>query len=215
MRVLDRAIRCGSKPVFSGLLFGGIFALGTTLCFPSSPSPESIQATYGQGGNAISMTLTIYNYTTSSEMQLLSQAFQQSQDQGLVAELSKTKAAGLCSLTGDLNFDVAFIQMVVTPTGRQITFITNRPLQPDEVNLNPESQSYDLLVGQFDINDMNNSKSTGFLYPASKLVIDAQGELHYNLAGNPWPLADILDSNWARAIVEHRVPDAIGPSPRQ
>ncbi len=65
----------------------------------------------------------------------------------------------------------------------------------------PDSQSFDLMVGQFDINDTDNTKSTGFLYPASKLVIDEQGEFHYDLAGSPWSLVNVLDSNWAPALV--------------
>jgi len=192
-----------------------LFALGTTPGFSSSPNQESIQATYTQGGNAISVTLLIYDYTTPSEMQLLSRAFEQGQDQGLVTELSKTKAAGLCSLTGNFRFDVAFIQMVATPTGRQITFIANRPLQSDERNPASESRSYDLMVGQFDMNDGDNTKSTGFLYPASKLVVDELGGLHYDLAGSPWSLVNILDSNWAPALAEDRVPNSIGLSPQQ
>ena len=192
----------------------GLLTLGTIPGFASSPGSETIQATYFQDGNTISVTLVILHYSTPSDMQILSQAFQEGQDQGLAAALSKTKAVGLCSITGDHSFDVAFIQMVVTPTGRQITFITNRPLQSDEANRSAESESFDLMVGQFDMNDNDNTKSTGFLYPASKLVIDEQGELHYDLAGNPWPLVNVFDSNWALAPAEREAPDAAGPPPR-
>jgi hypothetical protein len=128
----------------------------------------------------------------------------------LATALSQTKAAGLCSITGDLSFDVAFIQMVVTPTGRQITFIANRPLQPDEVNPNSDSQSFDLLVGQLDMNDTDNAKSTGFLYRASRLVIDERGESHYDLAGSPWSMVNAFDSKWASALAGRDSPDAIG-----
>jgi hypothetical protein len=38
------------------------------------------------------------------------------------------------------------------------------------------------------------TKSSGFLYPASKLAIDPQGEFHYDLAGAPWGLVYVLDS---------------------
>jgi hypothetical protein len=117
-------------------------------------------------------------------------------------------------MSGNLSFDVAFIQMVVTPTGRQITFITIRPLQSDEVDANSESRSFDLMVGQFDMNDTDNAKSTGFLYPASRLVIDEQGEFHYDLAGNPWSLMNVLDSNWAPALAERVVSDVNGPPPQ-
>lgn len=215
MRLLTSIIRCGRKLGTSSLLLVGLFAAGTAPCFSSGPNRESIQATYSQGGDTIGVTLTIYDYTTPSSLQLLSQAFEEGQDQGLVAALSKTKAAGLCTITGELSFDVAFIQMVVTPTGRQITFITNRTLQSDEGNPGSESQSFDLMVGQFDINDIDNTKSTGFLYPASRLVVDGQGEFHYDLAGNPWPLVNVLDSNWAPALAEQRASGAIGPSPQQ
>jgi hypothetical protein len=162
----------------------------------------------------VRVTLIVYNYTTSADLQVLSLAFQEGQDRELAAVLSKTKAAGLCSIAGDLSFDVAFIQMVVTPTGREIIFIANRPLQSDEVNPNSDSQSFDLLVGQFDINDTDNTKSTGFLYPASRLVVDEQGEFHYDLAGSPWSMVNVLDSNWAPALAAREASDATGPPPR-
>jgi hypothetical protein len=87
--------------------------------------------------------------------------------------------------------------MVVTPTGRKITFITSRPHPLDEIEAGAQSQSFDLAIGQFDLNDTDNTKNTGFLYPASKLVIDKQGVFRYDLAGNPWPLANVLDSKAA------------------
>jgi len=214
MRLLASVIRRGRKLGSSSFLLVGLLTLGTTSGLSSSPNPEKIQASYVQDGNAVSVTLIIYGYTTPLEKQVLSQAFEEGQDRALAVALSKTKAAGFCSLAGNGSFEIAFIQMTVTPTGRQITFITNRPLQSDEVNPQSESQSFDLLVGQFDINDNDNTKSTGFLYPASKLAIDEQGELHYDLAGNPWPLVNVFDSNWAPALAEREAPDATGPPPR-
>ncbi|MGB3628748.1 MAG: hypothetical protein WBA18_04575 [Terracidiphilus sp.] len=163
----------------------------------------------------VGVTLIVYNYTTSADLQVLSLAFQEGQDRALASALSKTKAVGLCSITGDLSFDVAFIQMVVTPTGREITFIANRPLQSDEVSPNSDSPSFDLLVGQFDINDTDNTKSTGFLYTASRLVMDEQGDFHYDLAASPWSLVKVLDSNWAPALALREAPDATVPPPPQ
>ena len=214
MKLLASIIRCGRKLGFTSLLLVGTLALGTNLGFSSSLGPEKIQAAYAQDGNVVSVTLIIYGYTTSSEKKALSRAFEEGQDRGLVAAFSKAKAAGHCSISGDLSFDVAFIQMVVTPTGRRITFITSRSLQFDEVNSEAEFQSFDLMVGQFDMNDTDNSKSTGFIYPASRLAVDGQGEFHYDLAASPRSLVNILDSNWAPALAERRSPDAIGPSPQ-
>jgi hypothetical protein len=187
-------IRCVCKSGFSSLLLGGTLTLGTILGFASSPASETIQATYAQAGSTIGVTLTIYNYSSPSDLQLLSQAFGEGQDRGLAAALSKTKAVGQCSITGALSYEVAFIQMVLTPTGRKITFITSRPHLFNEADPPASSQSFDLAIGEFDLNDTDPAKSTGFLYPASKLVIDKRGEFHYDLAGSPWALLNVLDS---------------------
>jgi hypothetical protein len=209
MSLLESVIRIGRKPVFSSMLVACLLTLGTTPGFSISPIPESVQATYLQNGNVITVKLVIYDYTAPSEKQILAKAFGGGQDQGLAVALSKTKAAGHCSIAGSDSFEIAFIQMVVTPTGRQITFITSRPLQSDEVNPSSESESFDMLIGQFDINDNDNSKSTGFLYPASRLSVDEQGKLHYDLAANPWSLINIFDSNWTPALAERRPLDAV------
>ena len=196
------------------MLLAGVLALGATPGFCSGQNPEKIEARYIQSGVVIRVSLVIYSYTTPAEMQVLSRAFEEGQDQGLAAALSNTKATGNCSIDGGPSFDVAFIQMVVTPTGRRITFITNRPVQSDEAKSSTGSPSFDVLVGQFDLNDTDAMKSTGFLYPASKLVVDNQGAFHYDLAASPWPLVNVLDSNWAPAIALAPARDAMSTSPQ-
>lgn len=194
MRPLTNVIRCARKTGFSILLLAGTCTMGTALGFAASPNSETIQATYTQAGKTIGITLIIYNYSTPSDLQVLSRAFEEGQDRALATALSKTKAVGHCSITGALSYDVAFIQMVLTPTGRRITFITSRPHLFDEADPPASQPLFDLAVGQFDLNDTNPAKNTGFLYPASKLVIDKQGEFHYDLAGDPWALVNVLDS---------------------
>jgi hypothetical protein len=195
MRPLAKVIRCARKSGISILLLVGTFTLGTAFGFASAPNPETIQATSTQAGNTATLTLIVYNYSTPLDLQILSQAFQDGQDRGLAAALSKTKAVGHCSIAGGLSYEVAFIQVVSTPTGRKITFIASRPHPVEEADPPASSQSFDLAVGQFDLNDTDTAKSKGFLYPASKLLIDQQGEFHYDLAGAPWPLVNVLDSN--------------------
>ena len=197
MRPLTNVIRCARKTGFSILLLAGTCTMGTALGFAASPNSETIQATYTQAGKTIGITLIIYNYSTPSDLQVLSRAFEEGQDRALATALSKTKAVGHCSITGALSYDVAFIQMDVTPTGRQITFVTSRPHPLNEAGADAQSQSFDLAVGQFDLNDTDNTKSKGFLYPASKLVIDKQGVFRYDLSGNPWSLVNVLDSKTA------------------
>ena len=214
MATLTSTNRCLRNSVLPILALLGTFILAANPAFAASPGFEKIRATYAQAGNTIGVTLIVYNYTTSADLELLSLAFQQGQDRQLAIALSKTKAAGHCSIAGDPNFDVAFIQMIVTPTGREITFIANRPPQSDEVSSEPDSQSFDLLVGQFEINDTDNTKSSGFLYLASRLVVDEKGAFHYDLAGRPWSLVNVLDSNWAPALTARQAPDPTGPPAR-
>ena len=194
MGPLKNLFRCARKSGISSLLLAGTLALGTTLVFAASPPSETIQSTYAQAGGTFGVTLVIYSYSTPSDLQVLSQAFGEGRDRGLATALSKTRAVGQCSVAGALSYDVAFIQVVLTPTGRQITFITSRPHRFDEADPPASPPPFDLAVGQFDINDTDPAKSTGFLYPATKLVIDKQGEFHYDLAGSPWALVNILDS---------------------
>ena len=199
-----------SRKLFTaGLVVASAFQIVCLSGFSATPNPssETVQATYNQAGNPITVTLEIYDYSTPADLLNLSQAFRQGQDRALVTALARTKPVGQCSIAGALGYDIAFIQMLVTPTGRSITFITSRPVQSGEANSDASSQSFDLAIGQFDLNDSDPSKSTGFLYPASKLVIDKQGEFHYDLTGIPWTLLNVVDSKAAAretAVAESR-----------
>ena len=175
----------------SALILAGICALAPTQAFSGTPESETIAATATQAGQAMNITLTLDASSTSSDLLVLSQAFQRGQDQALVSALSKTKAVGHCSIQGAANYDVAFIQEVKTPAGRSITFITSRPLQIGETSAGPSSESFDMAVGQFDLNDADPSKSTGFLFPSIRLAADPQGVFHYDLGGTSWSLAAV------------------------
>ncbi len=201
MKSLTDGFRSTAKPAFCLLLLAGALVPGAIQA-SAGQSSQTILANYAQGDNLVSISLTIYNYSTASDLLILSQAFAARQDQGLVTALSKTKAVGRCSITGVTSYDVAFIQMTVTPTGRRITFITNRPLQIGEAIPDAPPESFDLAIGEFDMNDSDNTKSTGYLYPASKLVIGKLGEFHYDLAGAPWALINILEWKGTPARVE-------------
>ena len=87
MSLLESVIRIGRKPVFSSMLVACLLTLGTTPGFSSSPIPESVQATYLQNGNVITVKLVIYDYTAPSEKQILAKAFGGGQDQGLAVAL--------------------------------------------------------------------------------------------------------------------------------
>ncbi len=184
------------KLAIGSLLITGLLIVGSTPGWSANKS-ETIDATAmgtsTQMGSQFSITLNIYDYSTQADKQILVEAFQKGKDQGLVNALSKMKAAGHIEVTGSLGYDCSYIQMIPTPTGRKIRFVTNRPLKFGEVYWDTRSSAYNLTAGEFDLNDTDKSKSKGVLYPAAELVIDKQGELQMNLIGNPYNLVDVLD----------------------
>ena len=178
-----------------GLLLIGLLTIGTTPAF--SQKAETIEATAeGTGtqmGQMISIRLTISDYSTLEERQILVQAFTKGQNQGLVNALTRMRAVGHISLTGTIGYDVSYIRMIPTATGRKIRFVTNRQISFVEAWTDSQSQSFNLTGGEIDVNDQDRSKSTGVLYPAAQLVIDKQGQLQIELNQNAWKLVDILD----------------------
>jgi hypothetical protein len=183
------------KPIIGGLLLAGLLTLGTAPVF--SDKPETIEAsamgTGTQMGQIYEFRLVINEYSTMEDRQVLVQAFEKGQNQGLVNALTKMRAVGHLSLTGTIGYDCSFIRLIPTPTGRKIRFITNRQLRFGEVWTDSQSQAFNLTGGEIDINDQDKNKSTGVLYPAAQLVIDKQGQLQIDLNQNAWKLVDVLD----------------------
>jgi hypothetical protein len=184
------------KLTLASLVIAGLLIAGSIPGLAANKS-ETIDATAmgtsTQMGSEFNITLNIYDYSTPADKQILVDAFQQGKDQGLFNALSRMKAAGHIEVTGTLGYDCSYIQMIPTPTGRKIRFVTNRLLRFRELYWDTRSVDYNLTAGEFDINDTDKSKSTGILYPAAEFVIDKQGELQMNLIGWPWKLVDIID----------------------
>src|SRR5664279_419358 len=157
---------------------------------------ETIDATaYGtstQLGRNIGVTLIIYEFSTPEDRQILVDAFQKGQNKGLVNALEKMKAVGRIQIPGTLGYDVSFIRMIPTSTGRTIKFVTNRKITFGEAYTDSQSQSFDLTAGQIDINDQDKSKSTGVLHPADQHQINKDREVQLDLNHNPWRLNNII-----------------------
>src|SRR5271169_1444687 len=158
---------------------------------------ETIDATaYGtstQLGRNVGVTLIIYEWSTPEDRQILLDAFQKGQNQGLVNALEKMKAVGRIQIPGTLGYDVSFIRLITTPTGRTIKFVTNRKISFGEAYTDSQTQSFNLTAGQLELNDQDKSKSTGVLYPAAQFVINKDGEMQLDLNQNPWRLSNIID----------------------
>jgi hypothetical protein len=182
--------------IFSSFLLTSIWLV---VSVPASAweKNETIEAqamgTGTQMGQNIGVKLTIYEESPPEDKQALVQAFQKGQNQGLVNALSKMKAVGHVAIIGTMGYDVSFIRVIPTPTGRKIRFVTNRPIRFGEALAGSDSQDYDLSAGEIDVNDQDKKKSSGSLFPAAKLTIDKEGQLQLDLTQNAWKLVDIID----------------------
>jgi hypothetical protein len=158
---------------------------------------ETIEATaMGTGtqmGQVINISVEIYDYSTPEDRQVLVDAFSKGQNQGLVNALTKMHAVGHISITGTLGYDLAFVRLIPTPTGRKIRFVTNRLLRFGEVFADSQSTAFNLTGGEFDLDTADKKKSTGVLYPECQLAMDKEGQLQIQLTQNVWKLVDVLD----------------------
>jgi hypothetical protein len=187
-----------SKVAFSVAVLASLLVLGSVPGFCREKN-ETIDATaWGtstQLGRNVGITIVIYQYSTPADEDILVEAFQKGQNQGLVNALEKMKAVGRISITGTIGYDLSFIKLIDTPTGRTIRFATNRPIRFGEAYYDTQSQYYNLTAGEINLNDQDKSKSNGVLYPAAQLTIGSDGQFTLELNKNPWRLGNILD--WA------------------
>src|SRR5271156_6217900 len=155
-----------------------------------------------QLGGTISVKVTIYEFSTDEDRAVLVDAFKEGQNEGLVNALTRMKSVGRIAITGTLGYDLSYIRLIPTPTGRKIRFVTNRLLRFGEQYYNTQSKAFNLTAGEIEINDSDKNKSAGVLYPASQLIINKDGQLEFQLRQNPWKLVNIID--WHKAGTNER-----------
>ena len=183
----------------------GIFLtvlLAATLAFSADDRGEEVidataMGTSTQMGRVISVKVTIYDFSTDEDRAILVDAFKQGQNEGLVNALTKMKSVGRIAITGTIGYDLSYIRLIPTPTGRKVRFVTNRLLRFGEHYYNTQSTAYNLTAGEIEINDSDKDKSSGVLYPAAQLIINKEGQLEFQLRQNPWKLVNIID--WHKA----------------
>ena len=182
----------------SGLLLTGLLVMGSANGFgrdrvKSETIDATAMGTSTQLGQIISVTLIINEFSSPQDRDILVQAFEKGQNQGLVNALSRMRAVGHVSITGTIGYDCSYIHMVPTPTGRKIIFVTNRQLRFGEAYFDTQSQAFNLTAGELEMNDQDKHKSTGVLYPAAQLIVNKEGKLQFDLNQNAWKLVDIID----------------------
>jgi hypothetical protein len=174
-----------------------IFVAMLTMAIVAVAQVETIDAmargTSTQLGKTVSIKVIISEFSTPEERATLIAAFKNGSNQGLVKALEKMNKAGQIQITGTVGQPLAYAMSIPTPTGRKIRFVTNRLVKFGEVARNTRSLAYDLTAGEIEINDSDNSKSTGVLYPAAEFGIDSEGNVSINLFQNPWQLTNIID----------------------
>lgn len=190
---------------FCGLLLAALLLTAITPAISademkSATIDATAMGTSTQLGANVSVKVIINRFSTNEDRQVLVAAFQKGQGPGLVDALSKMKPAGRIAITGTLGYDLAYIRLIRTPTGRKIRFATNRLIRFGEAYHNTQSKAFDMTAGEFDLNDADKDKSTGVLYPACQLIINKNGELQFELRKNPWKLVNIID--WNKAGME-------------
>jgi hypothetical protein len=156
-----------------------------------------------QLGGTINVKVTIFEFSTDDDRAILVDAFKQGQNEGLVNALTRMKSVGRIAITGTIGYDLSYIRLIPTPSGRKIRFVTNRLLRFGEHYYNTQSKAYNLTAGEIEINDSDKNKSGGVLYPASQLIINKDGQLEFQLRQNPWKLVNIID--WHKAGTNERV----------
>jgi hypothetical protein len=130
---------------------------------------ETIDAqSFGTGtqlGETIGVTLDIYQFSTPADKQILIQAYEKGQNQGLTNALSKMKAVGHLEITGTLGNDCSYIRMFITPTGRKIVFATTRQIRMAEAWTDSNSMSFNLTVGVLELNDQDKARAPALFIP--------------------------------------------------
>jgi hypothetical protein len=187
---------------YGGLLLTTLLLTAVTLALSQDARKvgtidATAMGTSTQLGQTVNVKVTIYEFSTDEDRQILIEAFKKGQNQGLVNALTKMKAVGRIAITGTIGYDLSFIRLIPTPTGRKIRFVTNRWIRFGEAYYDSQSKAYNLTAGEFEINDSDKDKSAGVLYPAAQLVINKEGQLDIQLRKNPWKLVNIID--WDKA----------------
>jgi len=184
-----------------GLLLTLLLAAAIPAISADDRKTETIDATAmgtsTQMGKTVSVKVTINQFSTPEDRQVLVDAFKKGHHQGLVIALTDMKPVGRIAITGTLGYDLSYIALIPSPTGRKIRFAANRLIRFGEAYSNSQSQAFDLTAGEFDLNDSDKKKSSGVLYPAAQLIINKQGQLQFELRKNPWKLVNIIDWNGA------------------
>ena len=175
----------------------GLLVLASVTSFGQRGKTETIDATaFGtstQLARNFGVKIIIYEFSSPEDRDILVQAFQQGQNDGLMNALEKMKSVGRIQIPGTIGYDLSFIREILTPNGRTIRFVTNRKIAFGESYWSTQTKSFNLTAGEINLNDKDKDKSDGVLFPAAQLIINKEGELQFELNQNAWKLTNIIE----------------------
>jgi hypothetical protein len=203
--IVDQGFRSKIRKFgYRGLLIATLLLVAVTFALSADNGKVKVgtidataTGTSTQLGKIVNVKVTIYNFSTEEDRAILVEAYKKGQNQGLVNALTRMKSVGRIAITGTLGYDLSFIRLIPTPTGRKIRFVTNRLLRFGESYYSTQSKEFNLTAGEIEINDSDKDKNTGVLYPAAQLVLNKEGQLEWQLRQNAWKLQNIID--WDKA----------------
>ncbi len=159
----------------------------------SASGGEQYQAqAMGEGpqmGHSFGVTISINEYSTPEDQQVLIQAMQAKGSQGVSNALNKMGSKGRIRITGTLGYDANYIHVIQMPNGmRKIRLVTDRPITFGEAWTDSRSEDYNLSALELDVDA--NGKGTGTLLPACQFKVK-NNQLEIEAYRNPWKLVDV------------------------
>lgn len=187
------------RSILQGVTMAGFAAAVPTFVSSASAQeakPKSMriqaiaQGTSTQLGTIVNVDIIIREFSTEEDRQALIAAFQAKGSQGLSRALGKMSSRGRIALTGTLGYDINFIRLIESPTGRMIRFVTDRPIRFGEAWHDTRSSDYDLSAGEINLSG-EKDKGTGTLMPACQFTLDKDKGLEIELRKNAWKLVNV------------------------
>ncbi len=153
---------------------------------------------YGEGARAaqsFGVKIVITGYSTFEDRDALMKVFLEKGSLGLAEALKKMPSLGKLSFTGEEAYDIRYVKVIPTDTGRTIRIVTDRFLTGAEAKGRSTTMSYmdyNLSVVELNIdNDMK--KSTGIFLPACQLNMDKNKGIEVEAYQKPWRLEYITE----------------------
>jgi hypothetical protein len=175
---------------FSTLLLGALLLTAVTLAISADDRKVEVidataMGTSTQLGKIVNVKVTIYEFSTEEDRQILIDAFKKGQNQGLVNALSKMRAVGRIAVTGTIGYDLSYIRLVPTDTGRKIRFVTNRLLRFGEAYASTPPPAYNLTAGELDLTIRTKAKALESSIPPHNSSSTKRASWNFNLTKIP------------------------------